>query len=96
MIVKASPGKQLTKTTAFHTAGTDKAALRVVVEKAIKAGLHALNDLYKKTRLNHNDVSLDNVLFDDNVSQAYLIDFGEASEGIQVCPLALIGKQAGV
>jgi len=81
MVVKASPGKKLQDTAAFKAAASKKEECTVVVNNAVKFGGQALITFHRKTGLNHNDISLDNVRFNDEVSKAFLIDFGESTKG---------------
>lgn len=85
MVVAASPGKKITDTAAFKAA-TTRAACVTVLKNAVRFGGQALISLHRTTGLNHNDISVDNVRFNDAVSQGFLIDFGEATRGALVSP----------
>ena len=86
MVTKQSPGKELRSTSAFQTAfKAGKAECEAALVKARKAVTAAHAEFFKETGgFNHNDLHEGNVFFADDLLTAFLIDFGQASEGAEV------------
>ena len=74
-------GKQLSETTAFQATIGKSAECTAIVKKAVALAVAAVTDFHKKTGFDHVDSHPGNILFDDNVTKANLIDFGLAFKG---------------
>ena len=84
LITKQVVGKPLSQTKAFIDNKKDKTKCSENVDKAIGLVVAAAQAFHAKTGFNHNDLQPDNVLFDDNLTKANLIDFGLAKKGALV------------
>ena len=86
MVTKKAPGKQLDRTKAYKTAfkaGKDECEAALVTASTAIQAAHA--DFFRKTGgFNHNDLNAGNIFFSDDLSTAFLIDFGVASKGPEV------------
>ncbi|KAH9838502.1 uncharacterized protein C8Q71DRAFT_533280 [Rhodofomes roseus] len=80
IVVKASPGMQLDQTSAFRRVRHDPQQCWALLNHAIDIAARKILDTYTRTHWLHQDPTVANVLFDDHVSQAYLIDWGCASK----------------
>ena len=81
LITKQVEGKQLSKTQAFAATIGNNAQCFAIVKKAVGLAVAAVTDFHTKTGFNHVDFHPGNLLFDENVTKAGLIDFGSAIKG---------------
>ncbi|KAH9928636.1 uncharacterized protein B0H18DRAFT_953879 [Fomitopsis serialis] len=80
IIVKPSPGKYLKLTSAYRHVRHNPEQCWALLEHAVEAATNAILDSYHRTHWLHEDPILANLFFNDQVSQAYLIDWGCASQ----------------
>ena len=84
-MTKKVPGEKITATSAFQTA---KAAGEEECKEALVKSRDAVKAAHKKffaaTKVNHGDITQDNVLFSDDLATAFLIDFGQVEDGPEV------------
>ena len=80
LITKQVEGKQLSKTQAFQATIGKSAECTAIIKKAVGLAVTAVTDLHTKTGFNHVDFHPGNILFDENVTKASLIDFGSAKQ----------------
>ncbi|KZT70695.1 hypothetical protein DAEQUDRAFT_183699 [Daedalea quercina L-15889] len=88
-IIRPSPGKRLDRTDAFKRVQHNPNACWSLLNHAIELTSNKIMSEYHRTHWLHEDPVLSNVLFDDRVTQAYLIDWGYATRPASV-PLAKI------
>lgn len=78
MIIKKSEGMHITKTSAYQAVRGNEEKCEALLKHAAKLATATTLELYKKTGWDQNDLNSENVLFDDKMSKAYLIDWGMA------------------
>jgi hypothetical protein len=81
LITKQVPGNRISQTKAFTDLAGKKDECGKLVDKAVDLAITAVTDFHTKTGFNHNDFHPGNIFFDDAVTKANLIDFGEAVLG---------------
>ena len=84
LITKKSPGKPLKDTEKFKADAKDKDKCLEVVANAKTTAKAALKKFHDETGFNHGDINAGNILFNDEVTEAFLIDFGQAKKGALV------------
>ncbi|KZT72280.1 hypothetical protein DAEQUDRAFT_722941 [Daedalea quercina L-15889] len=81
MIIKKSPGMHITDTTAYKTVKGHQAKCEELLHKAANLAAKETVALWQKTHgWDQNDPNVENVLFDDHMTKAYLIDWGMAKK----------------
>ena len=78
LITKQVEGKPFQETKSFIDNKNDEVKCNEVIETAVGLVVNAAKAFHAKTGFSHNDLHPDNVLFDDNLTKASLIDFGKA------------------
>jgi len=79
MIIKKVPGKNFFGTPAYVNAfNAGREQCRALLQKAVTLTIAKVKEVHQRTGLYHNDLHSGNILFDDGVTRASLIDFGEA------------------
>ncbi|KAH9830192.1 uncharacterized protein C8Q71DRAFT_381736 [Rhodofomes roseus] len=79
MLVKPAPGTRLDKTAAYRRVQHSPQHCWALVNHAIDLATASILSTYESSHYLHQDPVLGNVLFDDNVSRAHLIDWGCAT-----------------
>ncbi|TFY64824.1 hypothetical protein EVJ58_g2361 [Rhodofomes roseus] len=79
MLVKPAPGMRLDKTAAYRRVQHSPQHCWALVNHAIDLATASILSTYESSHYLHQDPVLGNVLFDDNVSRAHLIDWGCAT-----------------
>ncbi|KAH9834072.1 uncharacterized protein C8Q71DRAFT_859745 [Rhodofomes roseus] len=78
MIVRRSPGMHITQTSTFRRVAHDPAQCDVLLRRAAKLAAATMMSYWQHTGWLQNDPNLQNVLFDDHMTVAYVIDWGQA------------------
>ena len=78
MIIKKSEGMNIRKTSAYNAVKHDRKACVELLEEAAKKAAAATKALNKETGWDQHDPNTENVLFEDHMTKAYLIDWGMA------------------
>ncbi|KAH9923289.1 uncharacterized protein B0H18DRAFT_955970 [Fomitopsis serialis] len=80
IIVKPSPGKRFNQTSAYAHVRHNPQQCWELLEHAIDVATNTILHTYRNTHWLHQHPTLSNVLFNDQASRAYLIDWGCASK----------------
>ncbi|KAH9838049.1 uncharacterized protein C8Q71DRAFT_575715 [Rhodofomes roseus] len=80
VIIRPSPGKRLDQTSAFSHVHSDAKKCNEFLDHAAGVAAKHIMQTYQSKHWLHQDPSIDNILFDDSVTQAHLIDWGCASQ----------------
>ncbi|KZT71198.1 hypothetical protein DAEQUDRAFT_736992 [Daedalea quercina L-15889] len=83
-VIRASPGKRLDQTSAYHRVHADRTQCNALLDHAADVATREIMAVHSRTRWLHQDPSIDNILFDDGVAHAYLIDWGCTSQPSRV------------
>ena len=75
-IIKASKGIRIDRTSAYERVKHSPQHCWALLDHAMGLAVNEILHVYSKTHWLHTDPVLTNVLFDDAVSKAYLIDWG--------------------
>ncbi|TDL19488.1 hypothetical protein BD410DRAFT_842037 [Rickenella mellea] len=80
MIVQAAPGATLPKIQKFVTAKENgRTECLAVVRQAVDVAVAKARSVFAEKEINHGDINPGNVLFDDEIQEATLIDWGSAT-----------------
>ncbi|KAH9833650.1 uncharacterized protein C8Q71DRAFT_771905 [Rhodofomes roseus] len=80
LIIKKSPGKELDKTTKFAADKANAAKCKEHVAEAVKVGIKKIGEIAHSKGWLHDDPHVHNILFDDHLTEAHLIDWGKAKK----------------
>jgi len=80
IIVKPSPGKRIEQTSAYTHVRHNPKQCWALMDRVTNVATDAIMDTYKHTHWLHQDLHFSNILFNDQASRAYLIDWGRASQ----------------
>ena len=78
MIIKKSEGMNIRKTSAYKAVKDNKEKCEALLKTAAELAATTTLALYQETGWDQHDPNVENVLFDDHVTKAYLIDWGMA------------------
>jgi len=78
LVIKKSPGVEIEHTSKYTHAKSDPVKCKEVVAGAIHLAVEKIAEDAKDHHWLHDDPHTSNVLFNDQITQAYLIDWGKA------------------